>query len=155
MKYSENYMHSKDIDWFFSVNNRIFIHVASAGGLLPDSINDREKLRNIQKKVFELPYIHNEDEIIFNETFLLERFNNENEINNYLPSFVEMAMKGFISMDRTNLMDLEDNTYHIVCMPMNLKPIKCLQEIIKIENEENIFHSPQSNIKLLDLFIRK
>lgn len=40
-------------------------------------------------------------------------------------------------------------------MPMNLKPIKGLQEITKIENEENVFHSPQGNIKLLDLFIKK
>lgn len=155
MKYSDNYMYSKDIDWFFSVNNRIFIHAASAGGLLPDSINDRDKLRSIQKKVFELPYIHKENEILLNEPFLWERFKNKDEINNYLLSFVEMAMKGFISMDRTNLMDLEDNTYHIVCMPMNLKPIKGLQEITKIENEENIFHNPKSNINLLDLFINK
>lgn len=40
-------------------------------------------------------------------------------------------------------------------MPMNLKPIKGLQEITKIENEENVFHSPQGNINLLNLLIKK
>lgn len=152
MEYSDSYMYSKDIDWFFSINNKLFIHAASAGGLLPKQINDRDKLRNIQKKVFELPDIYSINEIRFNETFLLERFNNGDGIDNYLTSFVEMAMKGFISMDRTNLEILEDNRYHIVCMPKRLEPIEGLQEIFKIEHREQTFYEPTSNINLLELF---
>lgn len=153
MKYSNNYMYSKDIDWFFSINNQ-FIHVASAGGLLPKQINDRDELRNIQKKVFELPYIHNQEEIELNQPFLIKRFNNNiNGINNYLTSFVEMAMKGFISMDRTNLENLNDNRYHIVCMPKKLKPIEGLEEIFKIEHNEQISYSSiATDIDLLNLF---
>lgn len=152
MEYSDSYMYSKDIDWFFSINNKLFIHAASAGGLLPKQINDRDKLRNIQKKVFELPNIYSINEIRFNETFLLERFNNGDGIDNYLTSFVEMAMKGFISMDRTNLEILDDNRYHIVCMPKRLEPIEGLQEIFKIEHREQTFYEPTSNINLLELF---
>lgn len=151
MKYSNNYMYSKDIDWFFSINNQ-FIHVASAGGLLPKQINDRDKLRGIQKKVFELPYIYSPNEISLNETFLFERFNNREGIDNYLISFVEMAMKGFISMDRTNLENLDDNRYHIVCMPKRPEPIEGLTEILKIEHKEQTFNEPTSNINLLELF---
>lgn len=144
-------MYSKDIDWFFSINNQ-FIHVASAGGLLPKQINDRDKLRNIQKKVFELPHIYSPNEIIPNEPFLFERFNNQDEIDNYLTSFVEMAMKGFISMDRTNLENLDDNRYHIVCMPKRLEPIEGLQEIFKIEHKELKIHKHSRNINLFELF---
>lgn len=119
---------------------------------MPKQINDRDKLRNIQKKVFELPDIYSINEIRFNETFLLERFNNGDGIDNYLTSFVEIAMKGFISMDRTNLEILEDNRYHIVCMPKRLEPIEGLQEIFKIEHREQTFYEPTSNINLLELF---
>lgn len=56
MEYSESYIYSKDIDWFFKINNR-YIHVASAGGKLPAIINDREKLRQTQYQVYNLPYI--------------------------------------------------------------------------------------------------
>lgn len=152
MEYSDSHMYSKDIDWFFTINNRLFIHAASAGGLLPKQINDRDKLMNIQKKVFDLPYIYNHDEIRFNEPFLMERFDNSNGIDDYLYSFVDMAMKGFISMDRTNLIDLDDNRYHIVCMPRRLEPIEGLHEIFKIEHKEQMFYEPTSNINLLELF---
>ena len=55
MKYDEAYLYSRDIDWFCIIGG-VFCHVASAGGLLPDVINDREKLRDIQKRVFDMDY---------------------------------------------------------------------------------------------------
>lgn len=45
MKYDEAYLHSKDIDWFCIIGS-VICHVASAGGLLTDAINEREKLLN-------------------------------------------------------------------------------------------------------------
>lgn len=41
MKYSDDYMYAKDIDWFCVINDN-YIHAASAGGILPEPINDRE-----------------------------------------------------------------------------------------------------------------
>lgn len=154
MKLTDEYLLSNDIDWFFSIND-VYIHVASAGGIIPEQINNKKKLRNIQRKVFNLPYIFNKEEIIFNETFLRSRFSNitdESQRSNYIRSFVNMAMKGFVSMDRTNLTDLDDNRYHIVCIPKQLEPIKGLQEIFKIEHKEQMFYEPTSNINLLELF---
>lgn len=52
MKYEEAYIYSKDIDWFCIIGD-VFCHVASAGGMIPDVINDREKLRGLQKRVFD------------------------------------------------------------------------------------------------------
>lgn len=49
MKYEEAYIYSKDIDWFCIIGD-VFCHVASAGGMIPDVINDREKLRGLQKE---------------------------------------------------------------------------------------------------------
>ena len=71
MEYSESYMLSKDIDWFFKMNNR-YIHVASAGGKLPDIINDREKLRQVQYDVYNLPYIFSAEEIRINQDFIMQ-----------------------------------------------------------------------------------
>lgn len=69
MKYDEAYLHSKDIDWFCIICS-VICHVASAGGLLPDAINDREKLRNLQKRLFDSDYIFGEEDIVVNKVFL-------------------------------------------------------------------------------------
>lgn len=120
MNYSKDYLHSKDIDWFCMVNGR-YIHVASAGGSIPDEINDVETLRDLQRNVFLAPDIFNDDDILINQNFLENRFgllnNREIAIANYLESFKYFARKGFVSLDRTNLAECEDNTYHVVCMP--------------------------------------
>lgn len=154
MKYPIDYMYSKDIDWFCIINN-LYVHVASAGGLLPDIINDRNKLRKIQKQVFDLPYILDDNDIIINSRFINERFNNNEDIANYLSSFIDIAKKGFISMDRTNLLDPDDQTYHIVCMPKPNKIIQLEIEIIKIEQGFFELDKPIGNIKLLEIFKKK
>ena len=73
MKYDEAYIQSKDIDWFCVIGD-VYCHIASAGGVLPDQINDREKLRDIQKKVFDASDISTENDIVINNEFLLQRF---------------------------------------------------------------------------------
>ena len=73
MKYDEAYIQSKDIDWFCVIGD-VYCHIASAGGVLPDQINDREKLRDIQKKVFDASDIFTENDIVINNEFLLQRF---------------------------------------------------------------------------------
>ena len=117
MDYSEDYMFTHDIDWFCIVNG-IYVHLASAGGLLPLSFRDRETLRALQHNVAVATYLYEEEEIAYNEEFLNQRFANNNKGRaSYVVSFRDMARKGFVSMDRTFLTNPGDTHYHIVCWP--------------------------------------
>ena len=55
-------------------------------------------------------------------------------------------------MDRTNLFDLDDQTYHIVCMPIQLNSLKKIDDFFKIENGDIYFDKPISNINMLEIF---
>lgn len=136
MKYRKEYLKTRDIDWFCNINN-VWIHVASAGGNLPDIVNDSTKNRDIQFLVAQLPDIHNIEDINVNEKNLAQRFsqveNIEEARNNYLLTFVAMAKKGFVSFDRTNLSEQEDNHYHIVAWPKKIKPLNLLVPTFNIE----------------------
>lgn len=116
MKYDQNYMLTHDIDWFCIING-VYVHVASAGGILPEEMNDRDELRQLQHNVSVAQYIFSEDEIEYNENFLDARFVEAKDRAEYIKSFTDMARKGFVSLDRTNWLDPNDNTYHIVCRP--------------------------------------
>lgn len=117
MMYDTSYLQSKDIDWFFKCGTA-YVHVASAGGYLPKEVNDREKLRAIQYKVFQLPYLFPVERIEVNEELINRMFNNEaKSIFAYTESFIDMARRGFVSLDRTNVVEPSDNSYHIVCRP--------------------------------------
>ena len=155
MKYNEDYIYSKDIDWFFVANGK-YVHVASAGGMIPDIINDREKLRDIQREVFLAPDIYRDEQIIINEDIIRQRFAQSDNFEQcrelYLRSFMAMARKGFISLDRTNFYNPNDNTYHIVCMPPNDKTIG-IQDITQLNLVDADFlevKNIKNNIKLLD-----
>ena len=150
MIYEDAYIHSKDIDWFCIIGD-VFCHVASAGGLIPNIINDREKLRSLQKRVFDSDFIFDEEEIVVNEAFLDQQFGDDEEARMaYLHTFMSMARKGFVSFDRTNVMDLSDQMYHIVCYPKNPIRLQGLQDLCKVEGD--ILHKELSGIQLLDLF---
>ena len=140
MKYTDDYIFNHDIDWFCIVNGD-YIHVASAGGYIPDFINDKETLRDIQHQVEMLPFIYREDEIVYNEQVLINVINpNENEArNHYIESFTIMARKGFVSYDKTNINNLSDSSYHLVCRPrsngskLSLKKIQSVKTTIPTE----------------------
>ena len=150
MKYDEAYIHSKDIDWFCIIGD-VFCHVASAGGIIPDIINDREKLRSLQKRVFDSNFIFDEEDIVVNEPFLNQHFGNDEEARAaYLHSFMNMARKGFVSFDRTNIINLNDQTYHIVCYPKNPIRLQEFHDICKVEG--NVPLKELSNIQLLEFF---
>ena len=124
MRYSDAYLLSKDIDWFINING-IYMHFASAGGLLPDVVNDREKLRMIQHQVSQLPDLFQEEamEIQTNSnfiSFLLDKRDSEESYTQYLASFAHFARKGFISFDRTEINNPFSNHYHAVCSPVPL-----------------------------------
>ena len=119
MDYNENYMMTHDIDWFCIVNG-VYVHLASAGGILPRGFRNRESLRTLQNRIANVPLVCGENDVMYNEDFLSQRFeNNPKGRASYLVTFKEMAQKGFVSMDRTNLNDSSDNHYHIVCYPKN------------------------------------
>lgn len=113
-------MLTHDIDWFCIVNG-IYVHLASAGGILPLSFRNRDILRELQHNVAVAPYLFAEEDVIDNDAFINQRFSsNPKGRKSYVVSFRDMARKGFISMDRTNLLEPNDNRYHIVCMPKKL-----------------------------------
>lgn len=119
MRYSDHYMQYHDIDWFCKIHNTP-CHFASAGGILPEPLRERKLLRKLQRDVCLAEYLYEENEISYNEEFLRERFrNDEGARETYLRTFKEMARKGFVSFDRTNLSNSYDNTYHVVCYPQH------------------------------------
>ena len=111
--YTESEIHTRDIDCFCAING-IYVHVASAGGNIPNFINNYSVLRPSQRAAEALVDINTDDEIHINEAFL--RGMNVN-LEHYLPSFVRMAKKGFYSFDRTNVDNPEDDHYHLVAWP--------------------------------------
>lgn len=153
MKYDEQYMRSKDIDWFCIINER-YVHIASAGAILPDVINDREKLRNLQREVFYLPEIFTNDELLYNKNVIQTLHNNNAEgQSNYLRSFEKMARKGFISIDRTNYYDPDDQNYHIVCMPKQLLQHEGLKlgRMCEFESENVVIDKVDSSFLFTEL----
>lgn len=113
-------MLTHDIDWFCVVNG-IYVHLASGGGILPLSFRNRDMLRILQHNVAVAPYLFAEEDIVDNEAFLNQRFaDNPKGRESYVVSFRDMARKGFVSMDRTNLIEPFDNHYHIVSRPRKL-----------------------------------
>lgn len=151
MKYSNEYLACKDIDWFCILNG-YNVHIASAGGLIPEEVNDREKLRSLQHSVYNAADIFADEDIINNESFLTRRFGNDQIRKNlYLESFRAMSRKGFISLDRTKLDDIEDNTYHIVCMPRNPVRIVPIADLPKLSLDNLRIEEPKEEIDLQSL----
>lgn len=144
MKYRENYIATRDIDWFCKFEN-CWIHVASAGGLLPMRVNNVDNNRLIQKIVRgknEESFIFGKDQIIFNENYIHDLMEADYKIvsdsiemdkeayieefsKSYKETFGYMAMKGFLSFDRTELDDktkkfcLNDGYYVWIACPKN------------------------------------
>lgn len=156
MKYNTNYMLTHDIDWFCIING-LYVHVASAGGIIPEAMRDRDELRQLQYIVSNAPYLYSDNEIVCNESFLNSHFQVGEAREDYVRSFRDMARKGFISMDRTDWINPDSNDYHVVCCPNRIiNPAKpegvniknsCIIQIEALElNSETI------DVKLLDLF---
>lgn len=151
MKYDERYLSNRDIDWFFKVNGKP-VHVSSAGGSLPDRINDKEILRETQYQVSLLPNINTPEEITINQHLKKTLYDNYScEINDYLESFISMAMKGFISIDRTNINDTADEKYHVVCIPNNLYSEGNIH-FVEIDNQDFNISLETPELILADLF---
>ena len=95
-----------------------------------------------------MPEIFTEEEIVINNNFLdnyIYRILNsdffrgipsiEDWRNDYLSSFLKMAKKGFVSIDKTNISDYEDPMFHLVCYPKRLEKIEGIELPILDNNE--------------------
>jgi len=116
MAYTLIEQYSRDIDWYFIDRNDRLVHVASAGGRLPKSIEPMDEIINtVHAEILDLPAIGdynlnpNIDQIIGFESQELRTF--------YLSDFIEMAKRGLISIDKTILGNFEDPQYHLVAWP--------------------------------------
>ena len=180
MKIRKDFFATRDIDWFCLVNG-VPLHAASAGGvILPDLVNDTQKLRDSQYIAYNLPdtyenvFInsnlirrkllagdelknHNEEDNTYVEYDgpIFEELSMEDRIAIYASSFVSMSKKGFFSFDRSDLNDPESTTYDLISFPV--------KENFKIENlvlpttQLNVdlfgdFNTPEMLIKNISLF---
>ena len=149
IRFKEEYLRTRDIDWFIK-NGEYHIHATSIRGDLPDIINDREYIMAMYKKVYDLHEIYQPEEIAINLDFIkrtifkdLQGIELYTAIRNYLPWFVNMARKGFISFDRTNIEDFKDNEYHIVAFPIDItsQNLSSLSDFsIKQTEKDNILY---------------
>lgn len=147
MRYSNSVLETRDIDWFAKVDD-IYIHVASAGGLIPDAVNDSYFNRKTLKYVLASPNINEEVEV--NNNHINEVLQSQEILQNhcctketYTHSFNMMARKGFYSFDRFK----NTNKYVLVSSPKckfqenrenNMIYIRCIDNnIIKFEKDNN------------------
>lgn len=125
MNRKKNHSSSFDLDLFFSVSF-FKVHLASAGGLVPDKIffdsshhDFRKRINNIENK-YEFEYrLNPELDKIIQSKFISQgidekSFNRES----YLRDFVHYAKKGIFSFDRTNISNPSDLRFHLVAYPV-------------------------------------
>lgn len=118
MAYSIIEQGSRDIDIFFRNSLRL-IHIASGGGMLPNSLSE---IDIINEQFIELiSKIEYDNKIVINPRLNLIINQNANYFDYYFESFVQMAKKGFFSYDKTKLGVFEDMTYHLVAHPIDLE----------------------------------
>jgi hypothetical protein len=122
MAYSLIEQHSRDLDIFLLDSNKL-IHFASGGGLLPERAINSDEYNNLI--LAEISQDLSEFEIEINPN-LSELLNlNQENLERYLVSFIEMARKGFYTYDKSKLGNFEDQTFHLVA-----KPIRPQQNIL-------------------------
>ncbi len=125
MAYSEIEMFTNDIDWFvFDIDSKP-IHVASAGGVLPNAIKENNIMNEHNIEVIStLPEVYSDNDIIINPRlrdiigiYLDSNIFEELALRNYISSFLLMAKRGFYSFDKTKIEDSNDTHYHLVAYP--------------------------------------
>lgn len=157
MKYSyrSDYQRTHDIDWFCKIGS-MPVHIASNGGLIHPDILSRENFA-VQTEVYNMPCIFSEDDVVICETairniiFPNDQNFSEEAYGSYIKSFIVMARKGFISLDRIDIGETaecsEDERYIVVAYPKqssssNLSPdiSNLLQE--GLLNRSQVFNWP-------------
>lgn len=160
LNHTNEYYDTHDVDWFAIING-VVIHVASAGGLIPDAV--KKNLSESSVYVAQLALIEKEEVITISDNFISERLGiplgqiiddvlleyNLTRKEAYLSSFKLMARRGLYSFDKTNINDPTDNHYHLVAWPTSednrLKPEDSSKCQIPVLNSINVnFGNPES-----------
>ncbi|MGF7074325.1 hypothetical protein [Mucilaginibacter sp. R-33] len=120
-----------DIDWYLT-NGKEVAFMISAGTCLPRSVAESARNNMVLQEYFEgLPYT---TKFVINPD--LENIINSEADEQYLSSFINMAMKGLYAFDKTNLGLFNDPNYHLVATPVtplnvNLLPAEIANIIMK------------------------
>ena len=106
---------SYDLDWYGKSEGNI-AHFASGGtDTIPDIfVKEKEIWEEINSFFDESPFIFEQEIFICNEN--LPNFIDENERNQYLESYVEIAKKGLYSYD----IDFKTLNYKLVAYPLKI-----------------------------------
>lgn len=108
-----------DIDWFATDSNGHILHVASGGGILPESVAaSQEVLLELHQYFLTLP-----------ELEVAEVANGAEEASSY-QSFARYARRGLFSFEKTSLHKRADPRYHLVARPLRLLLVAELPEPI-------------------------
>ncbi len=122
---------SIDIDCFFKIGN-IPVFIATNGGLIPNKLNQEEKLFEYAEWVSSLPDINESRlQININWKFVNERLAEQDLAarKSYLYSFRRMARKGFYAYDR-DILSQNRKTYKLVAWPKTQLPNNLIEEIL-------------------------
>lgn len=122
--YDNDYISTRDIDWFGVVNRR-YIHVASFCGKLPQEVMDKDYLRLLQYEVAIMPDMVDDAgqpiRVGHNDQYLEQRFSQNvrgaEAIEDYKRSFDSFARKGFWSFDKEDINNPEDSHYRLISWP--------------------------------------
>ncbi|WP_375435687.1 hypothetical protein [uncultured Hymenobacter sp.] len=107
MRIDEIDQEDADIDWFATDGNGHILHVASGGGILPESVAaSQEVLLELHQYFLTLP-----------ELEVAEIANGEDEASSY-QGFARYARRGLFSFEKTRLHERADTRYHLVARPL-------------------------------------
>lgn len=170
MEYTHVDLEVSDLDWFVRIGKRM-IHGASAGGIIPDIVNNREYNDNIQELLLTSP---KRDYKISINPFLRTILNIENKKEEigfmlnalnisfedpiqtyidklYITSFANYAKKGFWSFDKTNTDDFDNGYYHLVAWPSNFYRITQLTKIPLFHTDTSITINKNKSVDLVNI----
>lgn len=125
-KYTDEYLHEHDIDWFCTINGKP-IHAASNGGTLPLIIKNNKSINEEnQFTAYNRPY-NKALRISVNNKYLNMLFKKDDNTTDldiqirktkYLRTFVDMARRGFYSFDRRYYDKYRSNLYIPIAWPI-------------------------------------
>ncbi|KUG06744.1 hypothetical protein [Solirubrum puertoriconensis] len=110
MRIDELNQEHADIDWFAVDSEGHVVHVASGGGVLPESVAaSEEDLLQLHQYFLTLPETE--------AAALVQPEANAAQSGRNAEGFVRYARRGLYSFDKTNLHEHRDTQYHLVARP--------------------------------------
>lgn len=138
MRYRVDYSLSHDIDYFFRYENTLF-HVASNGGIIPSFIESSINYQ-VQSIIYEMQEIYEactvEDNVM--PHLIIEPME---DMDSYCESFSFMARRGFVSMDRINMLNPNDQNFLVVSKQKGRSRVEHDEGLLRlIPDIHGIFH---------------